>query len=230
MLRARLSYANVTATLALVLALGGGGAYAATKLAPKSVGESQLRPGAITAQKIRKNAVVSAKIAAGAVGAGKLAAGAVGADKLAAAAVGADKIAPGAVGTAAIAPDSVTGAQVNEQTLGQVPDAKSADSAAFAEAANPEAFAKVGKEGGLDGANSKGVSSVKELEAGVYCLTVASFSPRGAIVTPQFNGLGSVTAFARIGGASSCPSPQVEVQTWNGGAKIEAPFFFVAYR
>lgn len=35
---------------------------------------------------------------------------------------------------------------------------------------------------------------------------------------------------ARIGGAAACPSPQVEVQMWNRGVKVEAPFFMVSYR
>ena len=43
-LRARLTYANVIATLALFLALGGGAAYAAS-LGKNSVGTKQLKPG-----------------------------------------------------------------------------------------------------------------------------------------------------------------------------------------
>jgi hypothetical protein len=50
-LRARMSYANVVATMALFLALGGVG-YAATQLPRNSVGSKQLRDGAVTAHKI----------------------------------------------------------------------------------------------------------------------------------------------------------------------------------
>lgn len=54
--RVRLSYANITATLALFIALGGG-AYAATTLPRHSVGSAQLRKHAVTASKIRNGAV-----------------------------------------------------------------------------------------------------------------------------------------------------------------------------
>jgi hypothetical protein len=47
-----LSYANVTATLALVVALGGS-SYAAFKLPPNSVGTAQIRNGAVVASKIK---------------------------------------------------------------------------------------------------------------------------------------------------------------------------------
>jgi hypothetical protein len=50
-LRRHLSYANVAATLALFVALGGG-AYAATQLPPKSVGTKQLKDRAVTPVKL----------------------------------------------------------------------------------------------------------------------------------------------------------------------------------
>ncbi|MFT3865066.1 MAG: hypothetical protein QM729_12395 [Solirubrobacterales bacterium] len=53
MIRRRLTYANVIATLALFLAIGGG-AYAATRLPKNSVGTAQLKKGAVTAGKIAK--------------------------------------------------------------------------------------------------------------------------------------------------------------------------------
>ena len=54
-IRQRLTYANVVATLALFLVLGGG-AYAATQLPRNSVGTGQLKPEAVTAGKIAKKA------------------------------------------------------------------------------------------------------------------------------------------------------------------------------
>lgn len=59
--QSRLSYANVCATLALFLALGGG-AYAATRLPANSVGSRQLRKHAVTSSKIRRGAVRSTQI------------------------------------------------------------------------------------------------------------------------------------------------------------------------
>jgi hypothetical protein len=232
-LRKRLTYANVISTLALFIALGAGSAFAAQQLAPKSVGERQLRPGAVTAEKIRKEAVTAPKLKAAAVKNGKLASGAVSTAKLAAGSVNAEKLAAGAVISEKIAPDSVGGTQVIESTLGQVPSANTANSAAFAESANPAAFAAVDQEGGVDASLSKGISSANVkagAEAGIYCVNVPSFSPRGAQVTPRYNGSGGVSAFVTIGGTGSCPAPQVEVQTFNAGSRVREPFYVVLYR
>jgi hypothetical protein len=228
----RLSYANVVSTLALFIAIGTTSAYAASQLAPKSVGEKQLRPGAVTAEKIRKNAVTAPKIKALAIKQGKIAGAAVDNSKLASGAVSTDKLAEGAVGTTKLAAGAVTGPKVDEQTLSQVPSAAKADFATTAESADPAAFAAVSQEGFVDPALSKGMSSanVKQgLEAGIYCIAVPAFAPRGAQVTPRYNGSGTVTAFVTIGGTASCPSPQVEVQMHNGGL-VKAPFYVAFYR
>jgi hypothetical protein len=60
-LRPRPTYANVTASLALFLALGGG-AYAAANLPANSVGSRQLRTGAVQRAKIKNNAVNGTKV------------------------------------------------------------------------------------------------------------------------------------------------------------------------
>jgi hypothetical protein len=229
-MKPKLTYANVASTLALFLALTGASAFAINQLPARSVGAKQLRPGAVVADKIRKNAVTAPKIEALAVKSGKIAAGAVKEAKLANAAVTNPKLASSSVSTEKIAPDAVTGAQINEQTVGKVPAASHADTATFAESANPAAFAAVSQEGNVDPALSKGQISVKEgKEAGIYCVSVQGFSPRGAQVTPRYNGSGNLTAYATIGGTASCPAPQVEVQTHNGGP-AKAPFYVVLYR
>lgn len=226
----RLTYANVVSTLALFLALGGATAFAVDQLPSRSVGAKQLRPGAVTADKIRKNAVTAPKIEAEAIKSGKIAGNAVKEAKLAGGAVSGAKLANGAVSTEKIAADAVTGAQLNEATVGKVPASDRAGLAAFAESANPLAFATVSQEGNVDGANSKGQISVSQgKEAGIYCISVGGFSPRGAQVTPRYNGSGNLTAYATLGGTASCPAPQVEVQTHNGGS-AKAPFYIVLYR
>ena len=63
-----MTYANVVASIALFVALGGTG-YAATQLAPNSVGTRQLKRGAVTAAKINARARRALKGAAGPVGA-----------------------------------------------------------------------------------------------------------------------------------------------------------------
>jgi hypothetical protein len=78
-IRPRLTYANVTATIALLLALGGGGAYAASKLKKNSVTSAAIRNGQVKTKDLAKNAVVSSKIKDGQVGSGDIADGGVGA-------------------------------------------------------------------------------------------------------------------------------------------------------
>jgi hypothetical protein len=54
--RPRLTYANVVATLALFIAIGGTSAFAATQLAKNSVGTKQLKNGAVTRAKLAESA------------------------------------------------------------------------------------------------------------------------------------------------------------------------------
>jgi uncharacterized iron-regulated membrane protein len=60
-LRPRATYANVTATLALFVALGGG-AYAANALPPNSVGFKQIKKDAVVTAKIKNNAIKGSKV------------------------------------------------------------------------------------------------------------------------------------------------------------------------
>jgi hypothetical protein len=62
--RIRLSYANVTATLALFVALGGS-AYAATALPADSVGTRQIKPSAVQGSDIADGAVRGSDVADG---------------------------------------------------------------------------------------------------------------------------------------------------------------------
>lgn len=62
----RLSYANVVATLALFVALGGA-SYAAVTLPRNSVGANQLKRNAVTAKKLRNGAVTGPKLKAGTI-------------------------------------------------------------------------------------------------------------------------------------------------------------------
>lgn len=156
-IRKRLTYANVTATIAMFLALGGATALAAGQLPRNSVGPRQLQPNAVRTGFLDKNAVRTGKIAFEAVRAGKIAKnaivtnrlrdGAVTGAKLAGEAVGSGqlrklavntsrlgnesvqtgKIGSGAVSTGKIEDDAVTGPKVKESTLSQVPSAAEAD-------------------------------------------------------------------------------------------------------
>src|SRR5215475_4600191 len=63
-MRPRLTYANVVATLALFIALGGA-SYAAIKLPKNSVGAKQLKKNAVTTAKVKKEAITAAKVKKG---------------------------------------------------------------------------------------------------------------------------------------------------------------------
>jgi hypothetical protein len=60
-IRGKITYANVMATLAVFLVLGGG-AYAATQLPKNSVGSKQLKKNAVTGAKIKKGTITGAKV------------------------------------------------------------------------------------------------------------------------------------------------------------------------
>lgn len=98
-------YANVTATMALIVALGGT-SYAVTRPPANSVGSKQLRKQAVTNSKLRSNAVTSAKVRNGSLRgqdfkAGQLPAGPrgpAGATNIVRRRVGSLAVAPGAVG------------------------------------------------------------------------------------------------------------------------------------
>jgi hypothetical protein len=230
-MKPKLSYANVTSTLALIIAISGASAYAATKLPDKSVGEFQLRPAAVTAQKIRKNVGTTPKIKAGAVKQGKLANESVTAAKMTQASVASSSIQDASVTNSKIAPEAVTGDKALESTFSQVPSAARAEFATAAESANPPAFARVTREATLDFSQSKGIAGVFEGSLnGIYCVAVQGFNPRGVQVTPYFEGEGDVSALARVGGTLDCPAPQVEVQTFKGAARTREGFYLAVYR
>lgn len=79
----RLTYANVIASLALFLALGGGAVYAASHKASQ-IGTGKIKQNAVTAGKIKANAVTQTKIRNNAVTNAKLRQGAVNLEKIAA--------------------------------------------------------------------------------------------------------------------------------------------------
>jgi len=132
--RPKLNYANVIATIALFVALGG--AAVAAGLPKNSVGTKQLKKGAVTAAKLKRGAITSGKIAPKAVTAGKLGANAVlpgnlgdgiiSTDKLSDGAVIASKIKNGVVTTNKLNNDAVT---TNKLNGGAVTSAKLDDGA-----------------------------------------------------------------------------------------------------
>jgi hypothetical protein len=70
-LRPRLTYANVIATLALFLALGGGAAFAASTMGRNSVGTKQLKRNAVTGAKVKDGSLSAGDFKAGQLPAGE---------------------------------------------------------------------------------------------------------------------------------------------------------------
>jgi len=89
-IREKLTYANVTATLALLLALGGGTAWAASKVRTRHLGFH-----AVTGPKIDTNAVTASKIRNGTVGTVDVKDGSLGAADVQDGSLGAADLAPG---------------------------------------------------------------------------------------------------------------------------------------
>lgn len=130
--RPKLNYANVIATIALFVALGG--AAVAAGLPRNSVGTNQLKRGAVSAAKLKRAAVTAGKIAPKAVVAGKLGANAVlpgnlgngiiSTAKLSDGAVIATKIKNGVVTTNKLNNGAVTTAKLGDKsvTLGKLAD------------------------------------------------------------------------------------------------------------
>jgi hypothetical protein len=130
--RPKLNYANVIATIALFVALGG--AAVAAGLPRNSVGANQLKRGAVSAAKLKRGAVTAGKIAPKAVVAGKLGANAVlpgnlgngiiATNKLSDSSVIASKIKNGVVTTNKLNNGAVTTAKLGDGavTLGKLAD------------------------------------------------------------------------------------------------------------
>ena len=120
--RPKLNYANVIATIALFVALGG--AAVAAGLPKNSVGTNQIKRAAVTAAKIKRGAVTSGKIAPKGVTAGKLGANAVLPGNLGNGIISTEKIADGAVLASKIKNGVIT---ANKLTNGAVTTPKLAD-------------------------------------------------------------------------------------------------------
>jgi hypothetical protein len=95
-MRSHISYANVVATLALFVALGGV-SWAAATLPRDSVGSAQLRDGSVGTPELRDGSIAKPKLRDGVVSTRKLAPGAVTQTKLGFEAITGDKIRKGAL-------------------------------------------------------------------------------------------------------------------------------------
>jgi hypothetical protein len=112
-LRARLTYANVASSIALFVALGTGGAYAAN-----TIGSSDIIDESILSQDIKNGEVKNADIGADAMTSTKLANGSVQNSDLGPDAVTTSKIKAGNVGTTDLADNAVTAGKIPTDAVG----------------------------------------------------------------------------------------------------------------
>lgn len=190
--RRRLNYANVTATIALFVALGGS-AYAATQLPKNSVGSKQLKKGAVTTVKVKDGAI--------------------------------------------------TGQKIKLSTLGTVPSAATAGSAAKAADSDnlggqsPSAFAPATAIrsatidlSGLVTAKSDGILAKNFVHygEGLYCIKGLTPAPRTAVASVDISAEQGSTVATTIGGPN--PECQVTIYTYDkAGADANRPFSLLVH-
>lgn len=190
MVRGRLNYANVMATIALFVALGGS-AYAAVQLPKNSVGPRQLKKNAVTTAKVKNGAITGAKIELSSLG---------------------------TVPSATNATSAATAAKAtNADALGGQPASAFARSSVV-RSATVDATGVVAGES--EGITSKNFVHYGE---GLYCLKGLDPAPRTAVASVHISAEQGSTAATAIGGPN--PECQVTIFTYSkAGTDASRPF------
>jgi hypothetical protein len=182
------TYANVVATLALFIALGGG-AYAAIKLPANSVGTKQIKSQAVTSKKVKNGSLLAADFAKGQTPAGP-------------------KGEQGAQG-----PQGEPGRQGDPGGQGAPGAAGAAGTARAYADVIPNCSGGVFPVGTCDTipGRTKGVSSVVRIETGTYCVAAPGISsatvPAVVSVNAYNTGGGFSSPNARVSdGSYGCPN------------------------
>jgi hypothetical protein len=179
-------YANVTSTLALVVALGGtaygGITVSGSNIKPHSITEQQMAAGAIGSKEIQQhsiaeqdmkaNSVGAAELKALSVAAGDIKANAVGSEQIKAGAVAASDIKAGAIGATALQTAAVAAAIQTQLGATGAPGAQGAPGAA----GSAIAYARVNADGTIDPGDSKNIELVSA-GGGIYCLNYTAGTP-----------------------------------------------------
>ena len=232
-IRGHLSFANVTASVALFIALGGTG-YAAIQIPRGSVGNSQLQRDAVSASKIRQNAVGKSEIRSGAVGKSEVRSNAIGSSEIRRDAVGSAEVRRGAVGLSEIRTDGVGASEIRADAVGtsELQDGSialndlSADTRSAFQPAMPRASVNAGgtavagnaKSAVHTGAGAYTVTFASDVSACLPVATLAAVKNGNAVDEPP---AGRITV-ASGGGAD------VSVKTFNAaGDAADAPFNLV---
>src|SRR5947208_709341 len=90
--------------------------------------------------------------------------------------------------------------------------AKGADGTALA-------YARVGSDGTIDTARSKGIAqtNVSHTTTGVYCFVSLPFTPKNVVATLEPGGSGDEVVYASVPDVSLCPAGAVTVQVKHAG-------------
>jgi hypothetical protein len=116
-IRSRLTYANVMASIAVFIALGGTG-IAAVSLSKNSVGAKQIKTNAVRAAEIKRNAVTGSEIRSNAVAGGDVADGTLGSFDLADDNIGSIDLGTDSVGSSELANNSVNSNELGNDAVG----------------------------------------------------------------------------------------------------------------
>lgn len=233
--RPQLSYANVTATLALVVATSTGGAYAAA-----TIGSAQIKDDAVKSRHIASNSVKTPELKDGAVTEGKLADGSVTGDKLGDGSVTEGKLGDGSVITGKLGDGSVTTGKLGDGSVtegklgdGSVTTGKLGDGSVTAgklgsDVGVSRAFATVWYTGSFGPSRGLGGATVTRPETGVYCIANLPFTPTIALAnsTLEPNAFHhDVEIYGIMGNfAASAPCPggtQLQVRVYAPGTTSE---------
>ena len=213
--RPRLTYANVVSTLALVIAMSTGGAYAASQITT-----SQIADEAVTTRKLHSDAVRSSKIDEGAVTRTNLASEAVSSSKLAPGAVTSSRLGTNAVTGTKIADGEITGADILQGSI-------NFEDVNF-DLRRPRAFGRVSWDGQVpnsyrssnfsqDNVTMPADEDFVENVAGIFCIQGLDFTPQAISVTADVSQAGPGIAMATPGAGFGCPveTTQATVNTFD---------------
>jgi hypothetical protein len=233
--RPQLSYANVTATLALVVATSTGGAYAAA-----TIGSAQIKDDAVKSRHIASNNVKTPDLKDGAVTEGKLADGSVTTGKLADGSVTEGKLGDGSVTTGKLGDGSVTTGKLGDGSVatgklgdGSVTEGKLGDGSVSrgklsGDIVAAKAIGTVFWDGAVGNGRNMSGANVSRAQEGVYCITGLSFAPSLALVssTLEPNAFHHDVEVYGMGGnfASNPPCPagtQIQIRVYQPGTTTE---------
>lgn len=163
----QLSYARVTATLALFLALGTGGAYAA-----ETIGSSDIINESILSQDIKNGEVKAGDIGLNAVFGNRISDGTI----------HSPDIALNSIPGSRVLNNTLTGDDINESTLGKVGDADTLDGKDLSELEGPRAYGRLDPQTcNIDDvcsiSEAKNVANIRRLTSGRYCIKVDGLDP-----------------------------------------------------